>query len=80
MIQLAWLWLRHQPQSELSRWFQHRVPPVRIRKTRQRARPQNRDCRAGAQAAHCPLFKPGAGLWRFESHGELPAGAQVKLA
>jgi len=21
MIQLAWLWLRHQPQSELARWF-----------------------------------------------------------
>jgi transposase len=21
MIQLAWLWLRHQPQSALARWF-----------------------------------------------------------
>ena len=25
MIQLAWLWLRHQPGSALSRWFQERV-------------------------------------------------------
>src|SRR5215218_10118109 len=25
MIQLAWLWLRHQPDSALSRWFHGRV-------------------------------------------------------
>jgi transposase len=25
MIQLAWLWLRHQPTSELSLWFQERM-------------------------------------------------------
>ena len=25
LIQLAWLWLRHQPQSALSRWFHERV-------------------------------------------------------
>lgn len=25
MIQLAWLWLRHQPASALSLWFQERV-------------------------------------------------------
>jgi len=25
MIQLAWLWLRHQPGSDLSRWFHQRV-------------------------------------------------------
>ena len=25
MIQLAWLWLKHQPESALSRWFQERV-------------------------------------------------------
>ena len=24
-IELAWLWLRHQPGSELSRWFRERV-------------------------------------------------------
>lgn len=25
MIQLSWLWLRHQPDSALARWFQDRV-------------------------------------------------------
>ena len=25
MIQLAWLWLRHQPNSLLTRWFHDRV-------------------------------------------------------
>jgi len=25
MVQMAWLWLRHQPDSALSRWFQYRV-------------------------------------------------------
>jgi transposase len=29
MIQLAWLWLRHQPESALSRWFRERVATVR---------------------------------------------------
>ena len=25
MVQLAWLWVRHQSASKLSRWFQQRV-------------------------------------------------------
>jgi transposase len=35
MIQLAWLWLRHQPSSALSRWFHERVERHgrRVRKT-----------------------------------------------
>jgi transposase len=35
MIQVAWLWTRHQPASELSRWFQARVERNggRLRKT-----------------------------------------------
>ena len=41
MVQLAWLWLRHQPQSALARWF----------KAAKSARPQARDRRAGAQAS-----------------------------
>jgi len=35
MLQLAWLWLRHQPQSALARWFHERVKRNggRLRKT-----------------------------------------------
>ena len=35
MIQLAWLWLRHQPGSALARWFKERVALARtsVRKT-----------------------------------------------
>jgi transposase len=35
MIQLAWLWLRHQPHSALARWFHERVGDNggRLRKT-----------------------------------------------
>jgi transposase len=35
MIQLAWLWVRHQPHSALTRWFQERVQRNggRLRKT-----------------------------------------------
>ena len=31
MIQLAWLWIRHQPQSELTRWFKERSQQGRKR-------------------------------------------------
>jgi transposase len=33
MIQLAWLWLRHQPESALSRWFHERATRKGARKT-----------------------------------------------
>jgi transposase len=35
MIQLAWLWVRHQPHSALTRWFHERVKRNggRLRKT-----------------------------------------------
>ena len=35
MIQLAWLWLRHQPDSALARWFHERIKHNggRLRKT-----------------------------------------------
>ena len=32
MIQLAWLWLRHQPNSALSRWFHERIERSRGRR------------------------------------------------
>ena len=45
MIQLAWLWLRHQPQSALALWFRER-----IKRKGGRLR-QDDDRGAGAQAA-----------------------------
>ncbi|MEH2522617.1 MULTISPECIES: IS110 family transposase [unclassified Bradyrhizobium] len=52
-IELAWLWLRHQPDTELSRWFRERVGNLkgRIRKMRHRG--------AGAQADGGPLALSG---------------------
>lgn len=72
MIQLAWLWLRHQPQSKLSRWFQHRVRQLPSEK-----RGGGRIRKIGIVALARKLL---IALWRFELHGELPAGAQVKPA
>ena len=31
MVQIAWLWIRHQPQSALTRWFKERSPQGRKR-------------------------------------------------
>jgi transposase len=31
MIQLAWLWIRHQPQSALTRWFKQKSQQGRKR-------------------------------------------------
>ena len=45
LIQLAWLWLRNQPQSALTIWFHERVLPE------WRPPTQDNDRRAGAKAA-----------------------------
>ena len=63
MIQLAWGWLRHQPRSKLSRWYQRRFGQgkSRIRKV-------------GIVALARKLL---IALWRYLETGEVPAGAQV---
>jgi transposase len=66
MIQLAWLWLKHQPQSQLSLWFHERV--------RDQA---GRFRKVGIVALARKLL---IALWRFELTGELPAGARLKAA
>jgi transposase len=43
MIQLAWLWVRHQPHSALAQWFNERV--------KRRTLAQDNDRGAGAQTA-----------------------------
>jgi transposase len=60
-IQLAWLWLRHQPESELSRWFHARVGDLkgRIRRI----------------AIVALARKLMIALWRYVTTGLVPAGA-----
>jgi transposase len=61
MIELAWLWLRHQPDSPLSIWFQERVG---TRKGRIR--------RITIVAVARKLL---IALWRYLETGVVPTGA-----
>jgi transposase len=63
-IELAWLWLRHQPDSELSRWFRERVGNLkgRIRKI----------------AIVALARKLMVALWRYLETGLVPAGAAMR--
>jgi transposase len=66
MIELAWLWVRHQPDSALSRWFCARVGTVRgwVRRV----------------AIVALARKLLIALWRYVTHGEVPDGAMLKAA
>ena len=63
-VELAWLWLRHQPDSELSRWFFARVGKVkgRIRKI----------------AIVALARKLMVALWRYLETGLVPSGAVMR--
>jgi transposase len=63
-IELAWLWLRHQPDSELSGWFRERVGKVkgRIRKI----------------AIVALARKLIVALWRYLETGLVPSGALMR--
>ena len=65
MIQLAWLWLRNQPGSELSRWF-HECVGDRRGKIR----------RIAIVAVARKLL---VSLWRYVAQGVIPAGAVLKV-
>jgi len=66
MIEFAWFWLRHRPDSALSRWFQARVGVAK-----------GRICRIPIVAlAHKPLVA----LWRYVTRGVVPEGAVFKAA
>ena len=66
LVELAWLWLRHQPQSALSLWFQGRF-----------AGGGKRMRRIGIVAMARRLL---VALWRYVADGVIPAGAQLKAA
>jgi len=64
VIQLAWLWLRHQPGSVLSRWFHERVGDRR-----------GKIRRIAIVALARKLL---VALWRYVTQGLLPEGAELK--
>ena len=66
MVELAWLWVRHQPESAPSRWFQARVGHER-----------GRVRRVAIVALARRLL---VALWRYVAHGEVPEGAALKAA
>ena len=63
-IEIAWGWLRFQPQSELSKWYERRFGhgSKRVRKI-------------GIVALARKLLIE---LWRFLETGVVPAGAELK--
>jgi transposase len=66
LVELAWLWLRYQPDSALAAWFRSRTGSVggRMRKVMIVALAR----------------KLLVALWRFCRHGVLPEGATLKAA
>lgn len=66
LVELAWMWLRYQPDSALSKWFRARVGDARGR---------IRKVMIAALAR-----KLLVALWRFCRHGVLPDGAVLKTA
>lgn len=64
MIELAWMWLRYQPDSALSRWFRERVGDLR-------GRPR----RIAIVALARKLL---VALWRYLETGLVPDGAALK--
>lgn len=66
MIEIAWLWLRYQPNSKLSRWFCERFAGGGARMRR-----------VGIVALARRLL---VALWRYLEEGMLPEGAELKAA
>ena len=63
MVELAWGWLRWQPQSELSYWYEQRF-----------AHQGKRARKVGVVALARKLL---IALWRYVEQGEVPAGARL---
>jgi len=65
LIQLAWRWLRKQPESEPSKWFKERFDHGT----------RSRKIGIVAVARRLTIL-----LWRYLKNGELPANVQLKVA
>jgi transposase len=65
-VELSWLWLRHQPDSELSQWFRQRT--------------LNASKRTKRIAIVALARKLMVALWRYLTTGLVPAGAMLKVS
>ena len=64
LVELAWFWLRYQPESKLSRWWHERFAGMGMR---------------GRKVGIVALArKLSIALWRFVEHGVVPEGATLK--
>ena len=66
LTEIAWLWIRYQPQSELTRWY--------INKT------ANQGTRIRRIAIIALARKLVIALWKYAMQGEIPRGAKFKSA
>lgn len=64
LIQAAWLWLRHQPNSALTQWFHQRT--------------EGQSKRVRCIMIVALARKLAIALWRYVEHGLIPQGAVVK--
>lgn len=63
LVEIAWCWLRYQPQSELARWYQRRFAAGNARQRK-----------VGIVALARKLL---VALWKYLAGGEIPAGAEL---
>ena len=64
MVETAWLWLRHQPDSALSQWFHDRT--------------QGQKGRIRRIMIVALARKLAIALWRYLETGLIPEGAVIK--
>lgn len=68
LIEMAWMWLRHQPHSALARWFAQRTQGTGANK-------RSRRISIVAVARRLVIA-----LWRYLKDGVIPEGALIKAA
>lgn len=66
LIELAWMWLRHQPDSAIAQWFA--------------ARTQGQGKRGKRIMIVAVARRLVIALWRYLVHGEMPQGGKLKTA
>lgn len=66
LIEIAWLWLRYQPESDLTRWYNDRF-----------AEGTSRQRKIGIVALARKLL---VALGKYVRHGEVPGGAEISVS